>query len=89
VFRQDEVEVSASLDGCVTFSECLLIVRDWSEGLGGGKFLQEQQTALQRRGELKSVCCTDVITTISVAVCTPSASWLSCNILWNVGTGKI
>jgi hypothetical protein len=67
----------------------LLIVKDWREDLEGVKFLQEQQTALHRRGELKSVCCIDVIINISVAVCTPSASWLSCDIFWNVGTGKI
>jgi hypothetical protein len=59
-----------------------------SKGLERGswtiKFLQEQQTALQWRGGMKSVCFTDVITNMSVAVCTPSAY----EIFWNVGTGK-
>jgi hypothetical protein len=50
--------------------------------------VQEQQTALQRRGEMKSICCIDVIINMSVAVCTPSASWLAYDIFWNVGTEK-
>jgi len=38
---------------------------------------------------MKSVCCIDVIINMSVAVRTPSASWLACDIFWNVGTERI